>query len=82
MEKYNNDFDFKALRATVTVSSKKDSRWDFQDTKAGHEPPDAFSLRTDLVSDCTNKLYELCELFGPPPADLIFKVEEEWSVLE
>jgi hypothetical protein len=26
--------------------------------------------------------HELCELFGPPPADLMFKVEEEWSVLE
>jgi hypothetical protein len=72
----------KALRATVTVSSKKDSRWDFQSAIAGREPPDAFSLRTDLVSDCTNKLFKLQETLGPPPADLIFKVEEEWSVLE
>lgn len=73
---------FKALRATVTVSSNKDSRWDFQGERAGHEPPDAFSLRGDLISDCTEKLYKLQETLGPPPADLIFKVAEEWSVLE
>jgi hypothetical protein len=73
---------FKALRATVTVSRKKDARWDFQNEKSGHEPPDAYSLRGDLVSAGTEKLFKLQETLGPPPADLIFRVEEEWSVLE
>jgi hypothetical protein len=73
------EIDFKALRASVVVSSESDSRWNFQEEKAGREPPDQFSLRGDLVSECSGKLYKLQESLGVPPRDLVFKVIEEWS---
>lgn len=74
------DIDFRALRAKVSIHSKSDSRWNFQAEKAGNSPPDPFSLRGDLVKECSEKLYKLQEVLGPPPGDLVFKVEEEWSL--
>jgi hypothetical protein len=73
------DIDFKALRASVTVHSESDSRWNFHKEKAGNSPPDQFSLRGDLVNECSEQLYKLQEALGTPPCDLVFKVTEEWS---
>ena len=73
------NIDFRALRAVVTVSSVKDPRWNFQVSREGHAPPDQFSLRGDIVNEATDRLYKLQENIGVP-GDLLFKVEEEWSV--
>jgi hypothetical protein len=71
--------DFKALRATVTVHSESDPRWNFCSEKVGNSPPDHFSLRWDLVNECSEKLYRLQEELGALPGDLLFRVAEEWS---
>lgn len=76
------DIDFKALRAKVSVRSESDSRWNFQVEKVGNSPPDQFSLHADLVHEGSEKLYRLQKVSGPPPGDLVFKVEEDWSVLK
>lgn len=74
------DINFGAIRATVTISSEKDPRWSYRTSKIGSTPPDQFSLRGDLVNNGSNKLYELQETFGAPPDDLVFLIEEEWSI--
>ena len=73
------NLDFKALRASVSVHSESNSRWNFQAEKVGKSPPDQFSLRGDLVNECSEKLYKLQETLGDIPADLVFTVTEEWS---
>ena len=70
---------FRSLRARVTVHSESDSRWIFQSEKTGNSPPDPFSLRGDLVHECSDMLYGLQEALGSPPGDLVCQVTEEWS---
>lgn len=72
-------FYFKALRATVTISSQADPRWNHYIERKGRNPPDVFSLRADVSNEGTEKLHEFLGILGPPPNDLLFKVEEEWS---
>jgi hypothetical protein len=75
------NIDFKALRASVVVSSECDPRWNFHAEKSGNQPADEFSLRSDLVHGCSERLYLLQESLGSPPSDLVFKVTEEWSAV-